>query len=167
MEAESGLTAPWSLVYQSRSGAPHVPWLEPDINDAITDLAGQGVKGIVIVPLGFVSDHMEVVWDLDTEAMETCRSLGLAATRVPTPGAHRKFVNGLVDLISERTSANNISDRPAMTGLGPWYDVCRPGCCANFRGGKPTIAGADSTVGTGHDAYPAGSAGAAGGEGTL
>jgi protoporphyrin/coproporphyrin ferrochelatase len=170
VEAESGLTAPWSLVYQSRSGAPHVPWLEPDINGAIEELAAQGVKGIVIVPLGFVSDHMEVVWDLDTEAMETCRNLGLAATRVPTPGTHRKFVSGLVDLISERTRANNISDRPAMTALGPWYDVCRPGCCANFRGEKPTIAGADTTVGTGHDEYPAGkagTAGAAGGEGTL
>ncbi|QNE15235.1 ferrochelatase [Pseudarthrobacter sp. NBSH8] len=166
VQAESGLTAPWSLVYQSRSGAPHVPWLEPDINDAIADLAGQGIKGIVIVPLGFVSDHMEVVWDLDTEALETCRNLGLAATRVPTPGTHRKFVNGLVDLISERTLANNIGDRPAVTGLGPWYDVCRPGCCANFRGEKPTIAGADTTVGTGHDAYSAASAGAAGGVGT-
>ncbi|MCO4257529.1 ferrochelatase [Pseudarthrobacter cellobiosi] len=166
VQAESGLTAPWSLVYQSRSGAPHVPWLEPDINDAIADLAGQGIKGIVIVPLGFVSDHMEVVWDLDTEALETCRNLGLAATRVPTPGTHRKFVHGIVDLISERTLANNIGDRPAVTGLGPWYDVCRPGCCANFRGEKPTIAGADTTVGTGHDAYPAASAGAAGGVGT-
>lgn len=156
VESESGLTTPWSLVYQSRSGAPHVPWLEPDINDAIEELAGQGIKGVVIVPLGFVSDHMEVAWDLDTEALETCKNLGLAATRVPTPGTHRKFVSGLVDLICERTVANNIADRPAMTGLGPWYDICRPGCCANFRGEKPTIAGADTTVGTGHDAYPAG-----------
>ena len=155
MEAETGLTAPWSLVYQSRSGAPHVPWLEPDINDAIEELAGQGIKGIVIVPLGFVSDHMEVVWDLDTEALETCAKLDLAATRVPTPGTHRKFVAGLVDLICERTAANNIAERPHMTKLGPWYDVCRPGCCANFRGEKPTIAGADTTVGTGHDPYPA------------
>ena len=156
VEAESGLTAPWSLVYQSRSGAPSVPWLEPDINDAIEELAGQGIKGVVIVPLGFVSDHMEVAWDLDTEALETCKNLGLAATRVPTPGTHRKFVSGLVDLICERTVANNIADRPAMTGLGPWYDICRPGCCANFRGEKPTIAGADTTVGTGHDSYPVG-----------
>ena len=156
VEAESGLAAPWSLVYQSRSGAPHVPWLEPDINDAIGDLSKQGVKGIVIVPLGFVSDHMEVVWDLDTEALETCRELGLAATRVPTPGTHRRFVAGLVDLICERTAANNIADRPHGTDLGPWYDVCRPGCCANFRGEKPTIAGADTTVGAGHDPYPAG-----------
>ncbi len=156
VEAESGLTAPWSLVYQSRSGAPSVPWLEPDINDAIEELAGQGIKGVVIVPLGFVSDHMEVAWDLDTEALETCKNLGIAATRVPTPGTHRTFVSGLVDLICERTVANNIADRPAMTGLGPWYDICRPGCCANFRGEKPTIAGADTSVGTGYDAYPAG-----------
>ena len=82
------------------------------------------------------------------------RNLGLAATRVPTPGTHRKFVNGMVDLICERTGTSNISDRPAVTGLGPWYDVCRPGCCANFRGEKPTIAAADTTVGTGHDPYP-------------
>jgi ferrochelatase len=154
VESESGQTAPWSLVYQSRSGAPHVPWLEPDINDAIKELAESGVKGVVIVPLGFVSDHMEVVWDLDTEALETCSNLGLTATRAPTPGTHQKFVKGLADLICERTASNNIKDRPALTQLGPWYDICRPGCCANFRGEKPTIAGADTRVGTGHDPYP-------------
>jgi ferrochelatase len=86
---------------------------------------------------------------------------------VPTPVTPRKFVNGLVDLISELTLTKNITDRPAMTALGPWYDICRPGCCANFRGEKPTIAGADTTVGTGHDEYPAGRAGTAGGEGKL
>ena len=159
IEEATGQAAPWSLVYQSRSGAPHIPWLEPDINDALEELAGQGVKGVVIVPLGFVSDHMEVAWDLDTEALETCQNLGIVATRVPTPGTHRKFVAGLVDLICERTVANNIPERPAMTNLGPWYDICRPGCCANLRGEKPTIAGSDTTIGTGHDPYPAGKAG--------
>ncbi|MEB7448322.1 ferrochelatase [Arthrobacter koreensis] len=137
----------WQLVYQSRSGSPHTPWLEPDINDAIAELPAKGVEGVVIVPLGFVSDHMEVIWDLDTEAMETCSELGLAAHRAPTPGIHEKFVAGIVDLICERTVENNIADRPALTNLGPWYDVCRPGCCANLRGEKPTIAGVDSTVG--------------------
>jgi protoporphyrin/coproporphyrin ferrochelatase len=141
--------AEWSLVYQSRSGAPHIPWLEPDINDALQELPGKGTKGVVIVPLGFVSDHMEVVWDLDTEALQTCAELGLAATRVPTPGVHRKFVEGLVDLVCERTVENNIADRPALTKLGPWTDVCMPNCCANRRGEKPTVAGLDSTVGTG------------------
>ncbi|MBG6189623.1 ferrochelatase [Arthrobacter sp. CAN_A212] len=137
----------WSLVYQSRSGAPHVPWLEPDINDAIKDLAAAGTKGVVIVPLGFVSDHMEVKWDLDTEALETCADLGVLAERVPTPGTHEKFVAGLVDLICERTVDNNITERPAATNLGPWFDVCRPNCCANRRGPKPTVSAADSTVG--------------------
>ena len=148
VDADSGSSTEWSLVYQSRSGAPHVPWLEPDISDAMEELAEQGVRGVVVVPLGFVSDHMEVVWDLDTEAKETAEKLELAFDRVPTPGTHRKFVAGLVDLISERTVANNIAVRPAMTPLGPWYDICRPGCCANFRGEKPTIAGADTTVGS-------------------
>ena len=144
----------WDLVYQSRSGAPHIPWLEPDINDHLEELAGQGLKGAVIVPLGFVSDHMEVAWDLDTEALETCRNLGIAATRVPTPGTHRKFVSGLVDLICERTVEQHIPDRPHVTELGPWYDVLPANCSENFRGAKPVIAENGSTVGTGHEAYP-------------
>ncbi|AIY01405.1 ferrochelatase [Arthrobacter sp. PAMC 25486] len=146
----------WSLVYQSRSGAPHVPWLEPDINDALAEKAAAGTKGVVVVPLGFVSDHMEVRWDLDTEAAETCAELGLAFDRAPTPGTHQKFVAGLVDLICERTIENHIAERPAMTKLGPWFDVCNPGCCANFRGEKPVIAETGSTVG-----LPAGAVAAA------
>ncbi|GAA5229816.1 ferrochelatase [Arthrobacter cryoconiti] len=138
---------PWSLVYQSRSGAPHVPWLEPDINDAIAELADKGIKGVVVVPLGFVSDHMEVLWDLDTEAKETSEKLGLAFDRAPTPSTHHKFVSGLVDLICERTVENHLDDRPAMTDLGPWFDVCNPGCCANFRGEKPVISEIGSSVG--------------------
>ncbi|MEV8146286.1 ferrochelatase [Specibacter sp. NPDC078709] len=137
----------WSLVYQSRSGAPHVPWLEPDINDALAEKAAAGTKGVVVVPLGFVSDHMEVRWDLDTEAAETCAELGLAFDRSPTPGTHQKFVSGLVDLICERTIENHIEERPAMTKLGPWFDVCNPGCCANFRGEKPVISEVGSTIG--------------------
>jgi len=137
----------WSLVYQSRSGAPHVPWLEPDINDALAELPAAGVKGVVVVPLGFVSDHMEVRWDLDTEAAQTCAELGLTFDRAPTPGTHQKFVSGLVDMICERTIENHLETRPAMTALGPWFDVCNPGCCANFRGEKPVIAEVGSTVG--------------------
>lgn len=136
---------PWSLVYQSRSGAPTMPWLEPDINDAITELAGQGVKAVVIAPIGFVSDHMEVMWDLDEEALETARGAGLHAERVPTPGVHPDFVAGLVDLVGERLASADggpvTPGRPALTPLGPWYDVCRPGCCANPRGPRPAVAG--------------------------
>ncbi|MCL3861639.1 ferrochelatase [Actinotalea sp. K2] len=142
-------SVPWSLVYQSRSGAPSTPWLEPDINDAITELAGQGVKAVVIVPIGFVSDHMEVMWDLDEEALTTAREAGLHGERVPTPGVHPAFVTGLVDLVGERVAradgtagtATGAVSRPALSPLGPWYDVCRPGCCANPRGPRPAVAG--------------------------
>lgn len=132
----------WELVYQSRSGPPTVPWLEPDINDVIRELPGRGIEAIVIVPLGFVSDHMEVLWDLDTEAMETADGLGIVALRVPTPGVDPAYVAGLVDLILERVNGTPAGDRPAETTLGPWYDVCRPGCCENVRlGFTPAIAG--------------------------
>ncbi|HEY4267735.1 MAG TPA: ferrochelatase [Galbitalea sp.] len=132
----------WSLVYQSRSGPPSQPWLEPDINDAMRTAAASGVEAFVIVPLGFVSDHMEVKWDLDTEAMETAAELEVIALRVPTPGIHPDYVSGLVDLVLERVNGTPTSDRPALTSLGPWYDVCRPGCCENVRlGFKPALAG--------------------------
>jgi ferrochelatase len=132
----------WDLVFQSRSGPPSMPWLEPDVNDAIRELAGTGVRAVVIVPLGFVSDHMEVKWDLDTEAMETAQSLGVLAIRVPTPGVHAAYVSGLIDLVLERRDGVQVADRPALTELGPWYDVCRSGCCENVRlGFKPAVAG--------------------------
>jgi ferrochelatase len=139
---EAGTDIPWQLVYQSRSGSPTQPWLEPDVNEVITGFAGQGVEAVVIVPLGFVSDHMEVLWDLDTEAVETAERHGIAAIRTPTPGTHAAYVRGLVDLVLERVSGTPAADRAALTELGPWYDVCRPGCCENVRlGFKPAIAG--------------------------
>ena len=132
----------WDLVYQSRSGPPTQPWLEPDVNDRIAQLGAQGITGVVIVPLGFISDHMEVKWDLDTEAMESAQENGIFAVRVPTPGVHAAFVTGLVDLVLERRDGIPTADRPALTELGPWYDVCRTGCCENVRlGFKPAVAG--------------------------
>jgi len=132
----------WSLVYQSRSGPPSMPWLEPDISDAMRELAASGAQAFVIVPLGFVSDHMEVKWDLDTEAMETAEELGAFAVRVPTPGIHEAYVAGLIDLVLERVNGTPTEERPALTELGPWYDTCRPGCCENVRlGFKPALAG--------------------------
>ena len=131
-----------SLVYQSRSGPPSMPWLEPDINDAIDALAAAGIEAVVIVPVGFISDHMEVKWDLDTEALETAEGHNMVAVRVPTPGVHPAFVTGLVDLVLERRDGVPVADRPALTDIGPWYDVCRPGCCENVRlGFKPAAAG--------------------------
>jgi ferrochelatase len=138
----SGVSVPWQLVYQSRSGPPSMPWLEPDINDAIAELPAAGRKAIVIVPLGFVSDHMEVMWDLDNEAIETAGEHGLSAVRVPTPGTAAAYVKGLVDLVLERRDGTPVEERPHMTDLGPWYDVCRPGCCENARlGFKPAFSG--------------------------
>ena len=135
-------TIGWDLVYQSRSGPPANPWLGPDVNDAIREQAARGIRAVVIVPLGFVSDHMEVKWDLDTEAMQTAAEVGVLAIRVPTPGVHAVYVSGLVDLVLERRDGIPVEDRPALTELGPWYDVCRPGCCENARlGFKPALAG--------------------------
>jgi ferrochelatase len=100
------------------------------------------MKAVVIVPLGFISDHMEVKWDLDTEAMETAEQQDVYAIRVPTPGVHAAFVTGLVDLVLERRDGLPVAERPALTALGPWYDVCRSGCCENVRlGFKPAISG--------------------------
>lgn len=139
---EAGSHVAWELVYQSRSGPPTQPWLEPDVNDVIEQLPAQGVKAVVIVPLGFVSDHMEVLWDLDTEATETAEEHGLVAIRTPTPGTHPAYVAGLVDLVMERVTGTPTAERPALTPYGPWFDVCRPGCCENVRAGfKPAISG--------------------------
>lgn len=142
-EAHPAATAvPWELVYQSRSGPPSQPWLEPDVCDVIDELPARGATAVVIVPLGFVSDHMEVLWDLDTEAMDAAAEAGLAATRTPTPGIDPEYVSGLVDLVEERLHGDAPGIRPHRTDLGPWFDVCRPACCENVRAGfKPAAAG--------------------------
>ncbi|SFS15704.1 ferrochelatase [Microbacterium sp. cf046] len=132
----------WELVYQSRSGPPTQPWLEPDVCDVIGELPARGVDAVVIVPLGFVSDHMEVLWDLDTEAMEAAEKAGIRAVRTPTPGIDPAFVRGLVDLVVERRDATAVEERPHLTELGPWFDVCRPACCENVRAGfRPAVSG--------------------------
>ena len=138
-----GLAAPPArLVYQSRSGSPAVPWLEPDINDALREASADGASVVVVVPLGFVSDHVEVVWDLDREAQETAAEVGLRLVRVPTPGTHPAFVDALASLVEERVRDVPAAERPAVAG-GPWPDRCPPGCCANLRVARPAIAGSD------------------------
>ncbi|MGO1770702.1 MAG: ferrochelatase [Microbacterium sp.] len=130
----------WQLVFQSRSGPPSQPWLEPDVNDAIEAL--ERCTAVVVVPLGFVSDHMEVLWDLDTEARETAERRGLWMRRTPTPGTAPDFVCALVDLVRERVSGRPAGERANATAIGPWFDVCRAGCCENPRlGFRPAIAG--------------------------
>ncbi len=134
----------WMLVYQSRSGPPEIPWLEPDIGDVITDLAATGIRGVVVVPIGFVSDHMEVIWDLDTEAAQIASEHGIWFRRVATPGVHRDFVSGLADLVVERLDrrAERIG---SSTALPPRPDTCPPDCCRG-RQRRPTTAGADSAA---------------------
>ncbi len=125
----------FDLVYCSRSGPPSQPWLEPDVNDHLTALKADGVPGVVLVPIGFVSDHMEVIYDLDTEAVETAHELGLPLARAATAGTHPAFVSALVDLVLERAAAarGEEPERPVVEGgaVG-WYD-CQPDCCTNLR----------------------------------
>jgi ferrochelatase len=135
-------TPPARLVYQSRSGSPTVPWLEPDVNDALREAHADGAGTVIVCPIGFVSDHVEVAWDLDREAMDTAAELGLQLVRVPTPGTHPAFVGGLVDLVEERVRDVQAASRPAGDA-GPWPDRCPPGCCANPRGPRPAVAGSD------------------------
>ncbi|UED87016.1 ferrochelatase [Streptomyces profundus] len=142
---ETGVERAWELVYQSRSGSPRVPWLEPDVNDRLRELRDEGVTSVVLVPLGFVSDHMEVRFDLDTEALATAEKLGIAAVRSATVGAHPRFVAALRELVLERaaTERGQAPDRPALGERGPSHDLCPSGCCAG-RVAKPAAAGADS-----------------------
>jgi ferrochelatase len=93
---------PFDLVWQSRSGSPSVPWLEPDVNDHLRALAGQGEQAVVLFPVGFVSDHLEVIWDLDNEAKATAQELGLAFARAGTAGTHPAFVATVHALVEER-----------------------------------------------------------------
>lgn len=116
------------LVYQSRSGPPAQPWLEPDVCDHIRRLHAAGsLTDIVIAPIGFLSDHMEVIYDLDTQAGALCRELGVNLVRASTPGVHPAFVSMVRELILERTSGH---ERLALGALGPGCDFCAPGCCA-------------------------------------
>ncbi|HEV7899067.1 MAG TPA: ferrochelatase [Planosporangium sp.] len=116
----------WDLVWQSRSGPPQVPWLEPDVNDHLVALAADGVRNVVISPVGFISDHLEVVWDLDNEAAATARRLGMNVARAATPGTDPRFVRMVCDLVRERLDP--AAPRHAL-GCLPTWDVCPRGCC--------------------------------------
>jgi ferrochelatase len=116
---------PWDLVWQSRSGPPQVPWLEPDVNDHLAALAERGVTDVVVSPIGFISDHLEVIWDLDNEAADTARKLGLGYARAGTPGTDPRFVAMIRDLVRERTDG---ADRKRL-GTLPIWDVCPANCC--------------------------------------
>jgi ferrochelatase len=120
----------WDLVYQSRSGPPTQPWLEPDILAHLQALAGEGVRDVVVTPIGFVSDHLEVLYDLDTEAQDRARALGLRLVRVPTVSNHPGYVEMVRELILERVEGS----QRATVGTSPALpDACAPGCCPRVR----------------------------------
>jgi ferrochelatase len=117
-----------ALVYQSRSGAPGQPWLEPDILDYLRQVkAGNLASAVVLAPISFVSDHMEVLYDLDVEARQVCDSLGLPMTRAKTVGVHPKFVGMIRELILERMNPG--AERRTVGSLGQRPDVCGEDCC--------------------------------------
>jgi ferrochelatase len=121
-----------ALVYQSRSGAPGQPWLEPDILDYLRQVkAGNLASGVMLAPIGFISDHMEVLYDLDVEARQLCDSLALPMTRAKTVGVHPKFVGMIRELILERMNPG--AERRAVGSLGPRVDVCAEDCCQGWK----------------------------------
>ncbi|MFT4188989.1 MAG: ferrochelatase [Aeromicrobium sp.] len=131
----------YDLVYCSRSGPPHVPWLEPDVNDHLEKLAADGVGAVAVIPIGFVSDHMEVVYDLDTEAAATARRLGLRFVRVGTPDTRPAFVDMVVDLLLERDAAERGLDpvRAVVGDLPPAPDRSAPDCCLSLRSTREAV----------------------------
>jgi ferrochelatase len=125
------------LAYQSRSGPPSVPWLGPDVSHCLARLAAAGSRGVVLVPVGFVSEHMEVVYDLDVEAAQIARGLGLPLARAATPGTDPRFVSMITELVRERLG--EASPR-ALGDLGPALRTCQNGCCGAGAARPPRVA---------------------------
>jgi ferrochelatase len=126
---------------ESRSGSPHQPWLEPDILEHLDTLRDEGVEDVIVAPIGFVSDHMEVVHDLDSEARERAAALGLGFARAGTAGIHPAFVRMVRELVEERVSGG---ERRALGARGPRADNCAPDCCQSGTARRPGTASAPS-----------------------
>jgi ferrochelatase len=147
LEDACGLVAarvgkPWTLVYQSRSGPPSQPWLEPDICDSIRAWHREGgLRDLVVMPIGFLSDHLEVLFDLDTQAAELCVELGIGFFRAAAVGVHPAFVATIRELILEQTAG---AEARFVGTLGPDPDACNAQCCAASR--RPVSAQETSPV---------------------
>lgn len=125
--AERASGPEYELVYQSRSGPPRLPWLGPDVCDRIRALAAEGVHDVVVSPIGFVSDHMEILFDLDVEARETAEEVGIGFARAQTAGTHPAFVSMIRELIQERLDVD--VPRRSLGRYGASHDICMAGCC--------------------------------------
>jgi len=134
-ERTDGGRHPWTLAYQSRSGPPTQPWLEPDVRDHLADLAKSGTAAVVVIPVGFVSDHMEVRHDLDREAAESAGSLGLAFARAATPGSSQEFASMITQLVRERMDPPGPS--LVLGDMGVPTQTCPPDCCRLARASVP------------------------------
>lgn len=125
--AQATGTPTYSLAYQSRSGPPHVPWLGPDILEHLPVIAATGASAVVVHPLGFISDHIEVLYDLDVEAKAKAAELGLPFTRAATAGTAPEFPKMIRELIVERMTGG--TQRAAAGDQGPWHEICPRDCC--------------------------------------
>jgi protoporphyrin/coproporphyrin ferrochelatase len=133
----------WDLVFQSRSGPPAQPWIGPDILDHLRALHEQGIRNVLVAPLGFISDHLEVLYDLDTEAADLAKELGMKMIRAETAGTHPAFIRMVRQLIEERL----LPQQPKLAiGLfGPNHDVCPGDCCLPpQRAGRPPVSAVSS-----------------------
>jgi protoporphyrin/coproporphyrin ferrochelatase len=129
--AAGGGAGAHDVVWQSRSGPPHVPWLEPDITDHLDALHAVGTPAVVVCPIGFVSDHLEVVWDLDHEAAERAAELGMGFARAATPNDDPRFARMVVELVSEQMSGAPRRKLSQLEAAGDTADgaPCAHGCC--------------------------------------
>ena len=137
--AEAARTPNYRLAYQSRSGSPMIPWLEPDILDELDGLHAAGKDDVIVAPIGFISDHMEVLFDLDEEAAEKAASLDMTMVRAATVGTHPTFVAMIRELIQERLTAS--PERRALGSRGPNHDICPLNCCLRGEGRPSTPSG--------------------------
>ena len=133
----------WDLVFQSRSGPPQQPWLEPDVCDAIVSGHEENsIKALVIMPIGFVSDHMEVMFDLDVEAADTCKQRNIPMVRAASAGTNPTFIRMIRELVEERIGRRK--ERSSLGDLGPWHDVCPMDCCL-YHPKRPPVKAASET----------------------
>ncbi|MGB7329516.1 MAG: ferrochelatase [Rubripirellula sp.] len=134
--AEAVGATDWRLVFQSRSGPPQQPWLEPDVLDAIAGMDDEKkLDSLIVVPIGFVSDHMEVMFDLDEEAAQLCQDRGIKMARAKTAGTSPTFVQMIRMLVEERLGRTD--EKQASGPLGPWHDVCPADCCTYTPARRP------------------------------